>query len=59
MGNEDAFRRKVTWALADIGGPSAKQILAELEKSSDEQLAEYAQKRLDSWESELHRKGIK
>jgi hypothetical protein len=55
----DEFRglaRKCTWALADIGTPEAKQKLQELSASGDPLIAQYAQKRLDRWHHELHRK---
>lgn len=48
--------RKCTWALADIGTPLARQRLAELAANPNPTIAEYAQKRLDRWEAEAHRK---
>lgn len=57
-GNEHSFKRKVTWALADIGGPRVRQILMDLSQDSDPEIARYAQKRLDAWEREAHRKKL-
>ncbi len=51
-----ALARKCTWALADIGTLKAKEALSILSKDSDKVIAGYAQKRLDNWEKELHRK---
>lgn len=48
--------RKCTWALADIGTPEAKAALVDLASADNEVIAGYAQKRLDRWERELHRK---
>ena len=49
--------RKCTWALADIGTAEAQQRLAQLARSENLIIAGYAQKRLDRWNQELHRKG--
>ncbi len=54
--NSEAFARKCIWALADIGTEEAKQALNEISASSNNVVAGYAQKRLDSWEWELLRK---
>jgi hypothetical protein len=51
------FQRKCTWALADIGSEDARAYLRELAHVDDEELAGYAQRRLDRWEEELGRKG--
>ena len=51
-----ALARKCTWALADIGTKEAKEALLELTKNPDEEIAEYARKRIDNWENELKRK---
>ena len=48
--------RKCTWALADIGTPEAKAHLLELARGANTTIAGYAQKRLDNWDEELHRK---
>jgi hypothetical protein len=53
----DGLARKCTWALADIGTEEAKSKLAILSKSDNPRIAGYAKKRLDNWESEMHRKG--
>ena len=52
-----AFARKCTWALADIGTLEARAHLERLARADDTEIAAYAQKRLDNWEVELHRKG--
>ena len=52
-----AFARKCTWALADIGTLEARGHLERLARAEDSEIAAYAQKRLDNWEAELHRKG--
>lgn len=49
--------RKCTWALADIGSADAFDALSRLAKSDNSLIAAYAQKRIDRWQSELHRKG--
>lgn len=54
-----AVARKCTWALADIGTPETKRMLTELAKHSNEVLAGYATKRLERWEQELSRKGVR
>jgi hypothetical protein len=48
--------RKCTWALADIGTPEAKEQLQQLARGQNQVIAAYAQKRLDHWERERHRK---
>jgi hypothetical protein len=48
--------RKCTWALADIGTPKAKAHLLKLAHESNTTIAGYAQKRLDHWDEERHRK---
>jgi hypothetical protein len=50
------FARKCTWALADIGSDEARAALARIASSDNQQVAAYAQKRLDRWEAELPRK---
>lgn len=55
--NSHALARKCTWALADIGTKEAKEKLLEIAACEDREVAGYAKKRLDSWESELGRKG--
>lgn len=54
----DAFHRRCTWAIADIGTEEAKQTLVDLTKRTDAALVEYAQERIDNWQAELHRKGV-
>lgn len=49
--------RKCTWALADIGTPEALAKLRLLALSSNPLVAGYAQKRIDAWDDEAHRKG--
>ncbi|AZV76655.1 hypothetical protein EBB79_01250 [Parasedimentitalea marina] len=51
-----ALARKCTWALADIGSAEARVALGRLAKCETEEISEFAQKRLDSWASELSRK---
>lgn len=51
--------RKCTWALADIGTPEALSKLQLLAKGENQLIAGYAQKRIDSWKSERHRKAHK
>jgi len=51
--------RKCTWALADIGTPEARARLEKLALSPNGVIAEFAQKRLNQWEKELQRKGIR
>jgi hypothetical protein len=48
--------RKCTWALADIGTEEALAKLHILAKSDNQQIAGYAQKRIDKWEIERNRK---
>ena len=48
--------RKCTWALADIGTPEAKAKLVALTQVENPLIVGYAQKRLDQWEDERHRK---
>lgn len=55
--NSYALARKCTWALADIGTPEARAKLEEIARRADEEIAGYAQRRLDHWDSELDRKG--
>lgn len=55
--NSYALARKCTWALADIGTPEARAKLEELARGADAEIAGYAQRRLDHWDSELKRKG--
>jgi HEAT repeat protein len=52
-----ALARKCTWALADIGTPEALASLRMLASTEDPAVAAYAQKRIDAWEAERHRKG--
>lgn len=52
----DAFHRKCTWALADIGTLEARNALIKLSRCDDIELAGYAQKRLDQWGDEIPRK---
>jgi hypothetical protein len=49
--------RKCTWALADIGTPSARNRLEVLTQHEHRLIARYAKKRLDGWDDELDRKG--
>jgi len=51
-----SLSRKCTWALADIGTKESKEALKVLAKKQDNEIAEFAQKRLDNWEHELARK---
>jgi hypothetical protein len=48
--------RKCTWALADIGTPTAYQALERLARSSNPIIAGYATKRITHWQDERHRK---
>lgn len=48
--------RKCTWALADIGSPTAFEYLQRLAAGSNGVVARYAQKRLERWEDESGRK---
>lgn len=48
--------RRCTWALADIGTETAREALLRLAGADNSKIADYAQKRLDSWDSERHRK---
>lgn len=48
--------RKATWALADIGGPIAKEALNRIAASQNPVKAAYARKRLQNWDIELERK---
>ena len=52
-----ALARKCTWALADIGTLAAQEKLRQLAGGDRQIIAGYAQKRLNNWERELHRKG--
>lgn len=56
--NSYALARKCTWALADIGTHGAREKLILLSKIDDEEIANYAKKRLDNWEIEKHRKNV-
>ena len=49
--------RKAVWALADIGTNKSKEFLKELSKIEDEQVQEFANKRLTNWNKEISRKG--
>jgi len=51
------MQRKCTWALADIGTPEARAYLEEIAQQANEMVSGFARKRLDNWDSELHRKG--
>ena len=51
-----ALARKCTWALADIGTEDARIALKEIAQLPDEEVAGYAQKRLERWEQEKERK---
>lgn len=51
--------RKCTWALADIGSPTAFEYLQRLAAGSNGVIAGYAQKRLERWEDESERKAGK
>jgi HEAT repeat protein len=51
--------RKCTWALADIGTPEAHQALSRIATCNNPTIAGYARKRLDNWQTELPRKGVK
>jgi len=48
--------RKVTWALADIGGQAAHQALERIACSDNSTIADYAKKRLLNWAKEQRRK---
>jgi len=50
--------RKCTWALADIGTTEARSKLQKLAQSQNILVTQYAQKRLDRWDEERHRKGV-
>ncbi|MBK8169549.1 MAG: hypothetical protein IPK60_04300 [Sandaracinaceae bacterium] len=52
----DNLARKCIWALADIGTEQSRAYLTELAKHANAGIATYAQKRLDKWDAELHRK---
>jgi hypothetical protein len=54
---EYGLARKCTWALADIGTREALSKLQNLALSGNPMIAGYAQKRLDRWDAEAHRKG--
>jgi hypothetical protein len=54
--NSYALARKCTWALADIGTPEAFATLNLLATHRDPVIAQYAQKRIDRWEQESHRR---
>ncbi len=48
--------RTCTWALADIGTPTARDKLTALAKHPNSVIAGYARQRLERWEEELPRK---
>ena len=48
--------RKCTWALADIGSKHAKELLMQLGKCSNPMICDYANERIQNWESEMNRK---
>ncbi|MBK7398395.1 MAG: hypothetical protein IPJ34_19405 [Myxococcales bacterium] len=48
--------RRCTWALADIGTPEARQRLIDLAAGDNAIIAGYAQKRLDHWDIDGHRR---
>lgn len=52
-----AIARKCTWTLADIGSSEARDGLERLAGGADAEVAAFAQKRLDAWDAEGHRKG--
>lgn len=54
-----SLARKCTWALADIGTPEAFEKLQLLAKCGNSMIEGYAQKRIDAWQKETTRKGIK
>ncbi|HEX8464100.1 MAG TPA: hypothetical protein VF627_05720 [Abditibacterium sp.] len=56
---DDGFglARMCTWALADIGTTDAYAKLQSLAVCENSLIADYAQERIDNWESEQHRKG--
>jgi len=49
--------RKCTWALADIGTKESMELLKIIAKDKNQTIAKFAQKRLEHWDKELHRKG--
>lgn len=51
------LQRKCTWALADTGTVEAKNFLEQIKQKANEEVAEFADKRLRNWDSELNRKG--
>ena len=51
--------RRCTWALADTGTLAAKEALQSLAQSNNQMIAGYAQQRLDNWENESNRKGLR
>lgn len=55
---ERGLSRKCIWALADIGNSKAKEALIQLSENSDGRISNYASKRLNNWDDELHRKGV-
>lgn len=57
--NLHEFQRKCTWALADIGTSQAKEALQHLRSSTDQMLASYAEERVERWDVEASRKGVK
>ncbi len=61
--NEDdaylGIARRCTWALADIGTPEARLRLEMLAAHSNALTVGYAKKRLDNWDREHARKGLR
>jgi HEAT repeat protein len=51
-----SLARKCTWALADIGTADALAKLRLLAASDNSVIAGYAQRRIDGWQNEKHRK---
>jgi hypothetical protein len=51
------LQRKCTWALADIGTDEARNFLEQIKQKANEEVAEFADKRLRNWDSEFRRKG--
>jgi hypothetical protein len=54
-----ALARRCTWALADIGTPEAYQKLQLLAECDVPEIAAHAQKRIDRWQEEVPRKGLR
>ena len=53
--NSYPLARKCIWALAYIRTEDSKQALVELSEWHDEEIAGYAQKKLEKWEEEMNR----